>query len=48
MQSFNALPLAAVLDQRFFCVHGGISPDLNVLKDIDGVCIEIYLLDNYH
>lgn len=34
IQSFQALPLAAVVDGRFFCVHGGISPELISLDDI--------------
>ncbi|EJD07740.1 Metallo-dependent phosphatase [Fomitiporia mediterranea MF3/22] len=37
IDSFTALPLAAVLDRRFLCVHGGISPELNSLADINRV-----------
>ncbi|KAF9043876.1 Metallo-dependent phosphatase [Hymenopellis radicata] len=33
--SFQALPVAAVVDNRFFCVHGGISPELMSLDDIN-------------
>ncbi|KAJ8488250.1 hypothetical protein ONZ45_g14019 [Pleurotus djamor] len=33
-KSFNALPLAALVDGRFFCVHGGISPELVLLDDL--------------
>ncbi|CAL1192207.1 unnamed protein product [Candida parapsilosis] len=32
--SFNALPLAAIMNEQFFCVHGGISPQLT---DLDSV-----------
>lgn len=27
-QAFEALPVAAIVDGRFFCVHGGLSPEL--------------------
>ncbi|TFK21382.1 serine/threonine-protein phosphatase 2B catalytic subunit [Coprinopsis marcescibilis] len=34
IQSFCALPVAAIVDNRFFCVHGGISPSLITLNDL--------------
>jgi len=27
--AFNAMPFAAVIDEKIFCVHAGLSPDLN-------------------
>jgi serine/threonine-protein phosphatase PP1 catalytic subunit len=33
---FNWLPAAAVLEHRIFCVHGGLSPQLKSLDQIEG------------
>ena len=40
MGCFEALPIAAVLTTfygRFLCVHGGISEDIQTLKDIEDI-----------
>lgn len=31
---FNCLPLCALIDDRFLCMHGGISPYLRTIQDI--------------
>ena len=39
MDSFCALPLAAVMNKQFLCIHGGLSPELHTLDDLKSVCI---------
>jgi len=34
MELFDHLPLAAIIDDRVFCVHGGISPSLPTIDDV--------------
>ncbi|ELQ74818.1 Serine-threonine phosphatase 2B, catalytic subunit [Trachipleistophora hominis] len=35
LSAFRALPLCAVVMKKIFCVHGGISPDLKEIEDIN-------------
>lgn len=34
---FNALPIAATINDKIFCIHGGLSPDLADLKQIENI-----------
>lgn len=34
---FNCLPAAAVLDDKIFCIHGGLSPELSTLEQIANI-----------
>lgn len=34
---FNTLPIAATINDKIFCIHGGLSPDLDNLKQIENI-----------
>lgn len=37
LRSFCALPIAAIMNKQFFCVHGGISKDIKYVSDISNI-----------
>lgn len=37
MTLFDSLPISCVVDDKYLAMHGGISPDLNLVEDINSV-----------
>lgn len=45
-KSFQMLPLCALINKSVFCVHGGISPNLNSLDEINTINCKCSIPDN--
>lgn len=35
IECFNYLPLTGIVEEKIFCMHGGLSPELNKIDDIE-------------
>lgn len=42
---FNCLPVAAIVEDKIFCCHGGLSPDLQSMKQIRRIARPTHVSD---
>lgn len=36
--TFNCMPIVGVIEDRIFCCHGGLSPDINSIEQVRRIC----------
>jgi len=47
---FDYLPIAAVVENKYFCIHGGLSPliqkvdDINLIQRFGDIPTEVYTI----
>ena len=34
---FNYMPVAAIVEEKIFCIHGGLSPDLTLIEEVKDI-----------
>jgi serine/threonine-protein phosphatase 2B catalytic subunit len=37
MELFDSLPISCVVDEKYLAMHGGISPELNLIEEINQI-----------
>jgi len=47
LENFAVLPLAAIIDSKVFCVHGGIGPQVMDIQVINNIQRPVYNCDSY-
>lgn len=43
---FNCMPIAALVEDRIFCMHGGLSPELMRVEDVNSIQRPVEIPDN--
>ena len=43
---FDTLPLAALINEKIFCIHGGLTPDLNYLDQIKSISRPVQITEH--